>query len=159
MKPIALISLLIAGLLAVGCPSGSPSGQSTTEPKAVVDVSKAYFREVRWRLPEREAEYLYLLDRYSFLRLHREEMLKTLEVVETAETDSVAVGFVRYSIGATVYRDAVWMRRVDGQWRATWSQYFSGYEKDPFGDGKPDGAKALIKRVSDWNEESPKAWW
>jgi len=86
-------------------------------------------------------------------------MLQTLEVVETAETDNVAVGFVRYSIGATIYRDAVWMRRIDGQWQPAWNQYFSEYEDDPFGDGKPDNAKALIKRVSEWEKQSPKSWW
>jgi hypothetical protein len=160
MKHVTLATLMIVGtLMGGGCSAGSRPG-SNADPKTVADVSRAYLGDVRWRLPGRETEdFAYLLDRPNFLRLHRGEMLKTLEVVDTAETSNVAVSFVRYSIAATVYRDAVWMRKVDGQWRATLNQYFSGYEKDPFGDGKPEEAKALMKRVSDWKDESPKAWW
>jgi hypothetical protein len=89
-----------------GCSAGSRPGKLNTEPKSVADLSKAYLGDVRWRLPEHDAEdYACLVDRPNFLRLHREEMLKTLEVVETAETANVAVGFVRYSIGATVVRE------------------------------------------------------
>jgi hypothetical protein len=160
MKHIGLVSLLVIGLLGASCSSGSGSVKSSAEPKTLPDLAKAYLGEVRWRLPGRDAEdYAYLLDRPTFLRLHRDEMIKTLEVVETPETPNVAVAFVRYSIGATVYREAVWMRRIEGQWRATLGQYFSDYEKDPFGDGKPDEAKALIKRVTDWKGQSPKSWW
>ena len=159
MKIVVLVSLLATGVLMGSCTSGSGSGQLNSA-KDVASLSKAYFREVRWRLPERDTkDYAYLLDRPNFLRRHRDEMLQTLEVVETAETDNVAVGFVRYSIGATIYRDAVWMRRIDGQWQPAWNQYFSEYEDDPFGDGKPDNAKALIKRVSEWEKQSPKSWW
>jgi len=66
---------------------------------------------------------------------------------------------VRYSIGATIYHDSVWMRKVDGKWRPAWNQYLSEYADDPFDDQKPDEAKALIKRVSDWEKQAPKAWW
>jgi hypothetical protein len=159
MKRVALAFLMTAGSLIVGCSTGSRPSTLNGELRTVADLSKAYLADLRWRLPDRDRDYLYLVDRNSFLRLHRDEMLKTLEVVEAVETTNVAVGFVRYSIGATVYRDAVWMRKVDGQWRASSSQYFSDYEKDPFGDGKPEEAKALIKRVSNWKDESPKAWW
>jgi hypothetical protein len=159
MKLVALAFLIAVGTAMEGCSDAPRTSTPNSEPRTVADLSRVYLGDVRWRLPDRDRDYLYLIDRNNFLRLHRDEMLKTLEVVETAETSNVAVGFVRYSIGATVYRDAIWMRKVDGQWRATLTQYFSDYEKDPFGDGKPEEAKVLIKRVSDWRGESPKAWW
>lgn len=146
--------------LMTGCSASPASGPSGANPTDVADLSKAYFREVRWRLPEGGAEqFEYMLDRPNFVRQHRDEMLKTLEVVDTVQTQNIAVGFVRYSIGATTYHDSVWMRKIDGQWRPAWNQYFSEYADDPFGDLKPDDANALIKRVSDGEKEAPKAWW
>jgi hypothetical protein len=87
MKRIALTFLIAVGLLMWGCSAGSRLGKLQAEPKSVAELSRAYLGDVRWRLPERNAEdYAYLVDRPNFLRLHRYEMLKTLEVVETAET-------------------------------------------------------------------------
>ena len=92
------------------------------------------------------------------MRQHRDEMLRTLEVVETAELDSMAASFTRYSIGANIYRKVVWLRKVDGQWRVSQKTYFSEYSDDPGADWKSEKAKALLSRVKDWEEKS-KAWW
>jgi len=156
---IFCLTLVATALLPIGCKSNA-SSPTSSDSKNIPEITKQYYREIRWGLPEDSfAKHAYQLDRYAFLRLHREEMLKTLEVVDTSQTDNIAVAFIRYSIGSTVYRDAVWMRKVDGRWLVCWKQYFSDYGDDPFGDGKPDAAKAVIKRVNEWEQESPKEWW
>jgi hypothetical protein len=124
------------------------------------ELTTRYFAEFAWGVVEdpRLNPALSLLDRVEFLRIHRDEMVKSLEVVEIVETEKIAVALVRYSIGLSVYRDRVWMRRVDGRWFASVA-YFSEYAEDPFGDGKPDEAKALIKRVEAWEKASAEKWW
>ena len=118
-----------------------------------------YLAEVRWRLPEPEYEnYSTILDQYAFVRQHRDEMLRTLEIVEVVETEKMGAAFVRYSVGAHIYRKGIWMRKVDGSWRVLLTQYISSFGDDPFRDGKPQEAKKLIKRVEEWEKDSEN-WW
>ena len=164
---LGFLPLVVAALsVTLGCsdsrvPSADASHrQAAQAPTSLTDLVGTYFKDAAWRLPDAdEAEYAFLFDRPHFLRKHRDEMLKTLEVVETVETEKLAVSFVRYSVGTTVYRDSVWMRKFDGRWLISANQYFSEYGDDPFGDGKPDQAKALIKRVDAWEKETANKWW
>jgi hypothetical protein len=86
-------------------------------------------------------------------------MIRTLEIVETAQTDKVAVAFVRYSIGAHIYRDVASLRKIDGEWRLQFFRHFNGSSDDPFGDGKGDRAKAIIKRADEWRESNKEEWY
>ncbi len=149
--PVLLIVLIAA------C-SSAPRTISVSSSMTPDQLVRTYFRDVEWRLPE--PEYMYMTsiyDRVAFVQAHRDEMLKTLEVVETKESANIGVAFIRYSVGTKMYRKGIWMRKVDGNWRVCQSQYFSTYGDDPFKDGKPDDAKKLIERVDEW-EKGANEW-
>jgi hypothetical protein len=156
---IALLFACAVSFTACSREKSSSDNQQPQEPAEIRDLVRMYFTDAAWRLPEPEYAYFSnIFDHQAFLRAHRDEMLKTLEIVDVTQTDKIAVAFVRYSVGSNVYREGVWMRRVDGRWRVCSSQYFSSFGDDPFNDGKPDEAKKLIKRLDDW-EKDAKTWW
>jgi hypothetical protein len=74
-------------------------------------------------------------------------MLRALNVAETVELEGIGVCFVRYSVGGNVYREARWLRKIDGAWFICSREYFSSYADDPFEDGNQQRAKKLIERV------------
>jgi hypothetical protein len=156
---LMLIAFMMLDL--INCSTAqAPAGRVTyAVPKSPVDLVKQYYRDVAWRLPERPFEYAYIYDSANFLLKHRDEMLQTLNVAETVEVETLGVCFVRYSVGGNVYRDARWIRKIDGDWFICAREYFSSYADDPFGDGNPQHAKKLIERVDAWNKDSSPKWW
>lgn len=160
-RSAALPMLCLAVLLASGCSRSSSSianshSINTSTPQ---ETAKSYVREFEWRLPEPEYAYLIdLQDRMLFLKAHRDEMVKTLEAVDFADDGNIGVAFMRYTVGSKVYRESIWMRKMDAKWTASSRQYYSTISDDPFGDGKPADAKKLISRADEW-EKDAKEWW
>ncbi|MGI8600219.1 MAG: hypothetical protein ACR2KB_13275 [Chitinophagaceae bacterium] len=96
--------------------------------------------------------------RYYFLKKHKDEVLKTLEVVEEVEVQKdVVLIFYRYSIGTDIVKQTIYMRKIDGKY-LPYSKYYSSYEDDPFKNGKPDEGKALLKKAEEW-EKNENIWW
>jgi hypothetical protein len=160
MKPLLLLAVLGA-LMSTSCSNIHESAGAAVSypvPKVPAELVKEYYRQVKWRLPEPQEAYAYLLDEPNFLRRHREEMLRTLEIAETVETEKVGVCFVRYSIGSDIYREVTWLRKLEGAWFVCERQYVSSYGDDPLKDGKPDRAKELIKRTEEWEKNSKERW-
>jgi hypothetical protein len=160
MRTALFSTTILALALCVSCSDTTEAGHSPYSiPRDRAELVKQYYREVVWRLPEKRYEFLFLLDGPTFIAKHREEMLKTLEVVETVEADTLAACFVRYSVGGSIYRQVQWLHRIDGDWRVSQKSYFSSLADDPFNDGNPDRAKNLLKRVVQWEKDSAPIWW
>lgn len=99
-----------------------------------------------------------IVDRWLLWDQCRDELLKTLEIAEILEADEFALVLFRYSVGADVYRDSTWIRRIDGSWYVS-PRYVSAYDDDPLGDDNPVRAKALAEKAEKWEKESaPKPW-
>ncbi len=96
--------------------------------------------------------------RHYFLKKHRDEVIKTLEIVEEVEVQKdVVLIFYRYSIGTDIVKQTTYMRKIDGKY-LPYNKYYSSYDDDPFQNGKGDEGKALIKKAGEW-EENEKIWW
>jgi len=160
-KHAALFVAAVSALVGAGCSGTAPSAHQIeySVPKQPAELVKQYYRDVDWRLPEKKYEFLFLLDGPTFIAKHRDAMLKTLEVVETAEVETIAASFVRYSIGGNIYRQVKWLRKVDGTWYVSQRAYYSSYGDDPFKDGNPERAKQLLKRTDQWEKDSAPIWW
>jgi hypothetical protein len=96
--------------------------------------------------------------RAYFVRKHRDEVLKTLEIVEEIEVQKdVVLIFYRYSIGTDIAKKTQYMRKMDGVY-VPYSKYFSSYDIDPFKNGKPEEGKALLKKAEAW-DDNENIWW
>ena len=66
----------------------------------------------------------------AYANFHKDEIFKTLEVVETSESGRYGIAFYRYSIGTNTVRRAIWCGKFNGEWY--WVQYINdadGYDK------------------------------
>jgi len=93
--------------------------------------------------------------------LHRDEILKTLEIVETLEEGPFAYVMYRYSVGATICRDAHSFMQVEGSWFLVNIPYFSErtpLEADVFRTHQDFLAQAQDK-ASQWTEKQSACWW
>jgi hypothetical protein len=96
--------------------------------------------------------------RIYYLRKHKDEVLKMLEVVEEVEVEKdVFLVFYKYSIGTETAKGTNYMRKVDGLY-IPYSKYYSSYSDDPFKNGKGEEAKALLKKSDEWSSNE-NIWW
>lgn len=96
----------------------------------------------------------------SYIYNHKDEILKTLEIVEVdtiPDKDFVLV-FYRYSIGSEIVHAYNYMKKLDGKY-FLYYRYFSSYEGDPFKNGRGTEGKALLKKLDDWTEADKNIWW
>ncbi len=102
-----------------------------------------------------------LFDDAQFFRAHREEIKKTLEVVEVMENGNLAIAFVRYSIGSDLYREVKWLRKVDSSWTINLGYYskYTDEEDDPVLKGKMDWLKKVIDKKDAWERDNEPIWW
>ena len=98
-------------------------------------------------------------DRGALLDLHGEEIRRTFDVASVLLGDSVAVALIRYSIGARVYHDTHWLRRVGPGWHPTADLSARRNERDPFADGDSTHARAVIDSAATWLKEGAPRWW
>ena len=101
-----------------------------------------------------------LTDKAYFNSKHKDEILKTIEVVEkdTIPGKDIVLVFYRYSVGADIVHATSYMKQIDGKWYIH-SKYYSSYDDDPFKNGKPTEGKALLDKSSKWEDESKDIWW
>jgi|GEM_PF-6434602 len=60
---------------------------------------------------------------------HRSEIIKTLEVVSVKPRNSYALALVRYSIADKIFREGVWLKKVNDKWCIV--PYLRLYEPEP----------------------------
>ena len=154
-----LFVLAVALLLFVGC---NQNGAVMTErPLASVDnrsmesLAVGYLKNI-W-IPVAPANPLY--DKYEFYRVHRPEILETLEVADSLAVADKGVVLVRYSLGGDIYRSAIWMRKMKDHWFISLrlSEYSEEYEQ--YDDETKKRADIVMEKARKWDEEGKDAWW
>lgn len=95
-----------------------------------------------------------IFDLSYFYRHNRNEISKTLEIVDVVECQRIGVAFMRYSIGTDIFREVVWFKKINDKWTICLSPSFYAFSDDPFLDGKPERAKEIIERAEKWKNES-----
>ena len=153
---IWLLTLLLAPSLALSaCQDSVPGGAAAPGDATVLAGST----------PEETVQNIY---RYNFDRpdlalaydeevydwQNRDEILRTLEVVEVDTLQDRAAVFVRWSVGPKVYRGGHMLRRVGDVWTLTNDRrtYFSEYDEEKW---RSDSVAVFDKRLEDWIKESP----
>jgi hypothetical protein len=106
------------------------------------------------------SEQVQIHDRAVFQAKHKDEILKTIEVVQkdSIPGKDIVLVYYRYSVGADIVRSTSYMKQIDGKWYVH-SKYYSSYEDDPFGNGKGEEGKKILKKAEDWEKESNEIWW
>ena len=94
-----------------------------------------------------------------FWDTYREEILRTLEIVELNEENNIGIAFIRYSIGTKVFRTTEWLKKYDGKYWCS-GVLISSYNFDDY--GSPQGfeswLKSMERKESKWNAESAKRY-
>ncbi len=94
----------------------------------------------------------------AFLRKNQNEIIKTLEVLEEVEAEKdVSIVFYRYSVGTTMVKNTMYLRKMDHLFYP-YFKYYSKYDNDPFHDGKGETAKKLLDKAEEW-KSGDKIWW
>jgi len=128
----------------------SNSDQSTMKGTLEKYLDYFYMREMNEQLTD---------DGY-FYSIHKDEIHKTLEIVEKDSIpgkDFILV-FFRYSVGAEVAHRSFYLKQIDGKWFIHTS-YYSSYQDDPYKNGKPEEAKKMLAKVEDWEKGDDNIWW
>jgi hypothetical protein len=95
---------------------------------------------------------------YYYARKHKDELLKTMEVVEEVEVQKdIVLIFYRFSIGTEIVKKTSYMKKMDGLY-LPYYKYYSRISDDPFNNGKPEEAKVLLEKADNW-EENDNIWW
>lgn len=106
------------------------------------------------------SEQIQIQDKAAFQAKHKDEILKTIEVVQkdSIPGKNIILVYYRYSVGADIVRNTNYMKQIDGKWYIH-SKYYSSYDDDPFGNGKGEEGKKIIKKADEWEKESKDIWW
>jgi len=155
-----MLLAFLACAFATGCEeagSDVSSSASVVESATMNEAADAFVANVWSAGPGNPIVF----DGQKFFADNREEIRATLEIVDTLTVGDLGVALVRYSLGTDVYRSAVWMRKMDGLWWPSGSQYFSEYsdDYDALSEDMQQRADSVITKVDAWKEESKKAWW
>jgi len=85
----------------------------------------------------------------AYFRFHKDEIFKTLEVVETSESGDYGIAFYRYSIGTNIVRRAIWCGKVNGEWY--WVPYtIDGYDKPT----DEEWYEKMMEKKGEWEKGS-----
>ena len=100
-----------------------------------------------------------LEDNAYFYRINRAEILNNLEIVELVEKENVAIAFIRYSVGTKIFRDAIWLRKVENKYWYIIS-YVSKYtaEDDSYLKDKMEWVEEMLEKENNWEENSAEKW-
>jgi len=115
------------------------------------------------KLVKKYYEILYSWSQFEdvayFYRTNRTEILKNLEIVELIENENVAIAFIRFSVGTSVYRNALWFRKIENKY---WYiiNYVSKYnaEDDNYLKDKMEWVEKMIDKEDKWEENSASMW-
>ena len=88
----------------------------------------------------------------AFWRIHAEEIAKSFEIVSTNTQDNYILGLVRYSVADKVFRDSIWIKKVDGMWY--FAGYVSTYDPNPEVKLHLDWFKSAEEKKEAWEKES-----
>lgn len=134
--------------------------QVSIEPDTTVEGTLRLFFENR--ITNLPAIY-YLQDENYFFKVNKEEILRTLEIVEKVfiEGTDLCVVFYRYSIGTQFKRGTRYFRQVNGRWTIHdgFYHYSEYYTTDPFNNGRGLEAKRLLEKIDEWEDNPDEVWW
>ena len=121
-------------------------------------LTKVYFSN-RYHFSELEGlDDLY--DCSYFYQKNKDEILRTLEIVDKKELYNNAAVFVRYSIGTEFYREVVWFRKVGKVWKPRLNQFVSQYnDKYNLAGENTESAQQLIGRAEEWEKDGKDRYW
>lgn len=105
-------------------------------------------------------EQVRLTDKAYFTAKHKNEILKTIEVVEkdTIPGKDFILVFYRYSVGADIVHETAYMKQINSKWYIH-PAYYSSYDDDPFKNGKGVEGKALLDKADKWEKADENIWW
>jgi len=143
--------------------SGSPS----TSSENLVVIKKAKAQNTIEGTLKSSMEYdfqfskqVQLTDKALFLSKHKDEILKSIQVVEkvTISGKDFFLVFYKYSVGADVVHETCYMKEIDGKWYIH-PGYYASYDEDPFKNGKGAEGKAILDKVDKWKKDDENIWW
>lgn len=152
MKKIILLSLSI--LLFTAC-----SDIKNTAPS--IDQSSPE------TLLKGQYEYIYTQQNFpvvdagpAYQRMHKDEVLKTMEVVDKIDIpgQNITAVLYRFSIGSETVHESTYMKKINDKWYL-YQKYFSSYDDDPFKNNDGTKGKEILKKIDDWTKETTNVWW
>ncbi len=157
---------LMMGLVVTGCDEGTTASSAPAKHLVAADLEAA--RTVKGAVRMLVASWLtpFTVDEIpsatGWHRLsNRDELLRTLEVVEVLEEHPFARALYQYSIGSTVCRKTITMQLVDGFWLSASIPYFSEYS--PYEKrihlNHQDFLQNAQERAAEWVDKQPSCWW
>ncbi|MGG9972537.1 hypothetical protein ACQ33O_12155 [Ferruginibacter sp. SUN002] len=105
-------------------------------------------------------EQIQLQDKSAFIAKHKDEILKTLQIVDkdSIPGKDIVLVFYKYSVGKDTVKLSTYMKPIDGKWYIH-SKYYSSYDDDPFENGKGEEAKKLLLKSDEWVRNNKDIWW
>ena len=100
----------------------------------------------------------FLIDESAFWNMHGDEILKTVEVVEVNEQNGVAVAFKRHTIGAKVFRQHLWLRKVENKWFVIPFVSEHGDKDETWYKARSEWMASQFKKIKDWEHDSATKW-
>ncbi len=154
---------VVVSLLIFGCQRGDNSAvaaeSDSVDTLAVAQgksMRAATFDHFRLAYADMEEGHAWA-DQQYFVIKNRDEILGTLEVVDTMAVDQFGLSLVRYSLGPDVYRSAIWLRKIDDTWLSMYSEFGDDYTRlDP---ESQEQLNAMVEKADLWLKESKFAWW
>lgn len=149
-----LVIIFLSTVLLIGCKTET---QIDAKPPELVkyqtpqELIKKYYEILySWSQVEDEA---------YFYRTNRKEILNNLEIVEVIENENVAIAFIRFSVGTNIYRNALWLRKVENKYWYLIS-YVSKYtaEDDNNLKDKIEWVEKMVEKKEKWEENSSAKW-
>jgi len=147
--------------------SCNQSSQPSMTPNDLVVIKKAQAQNTIEGTLKASMEYdfqfsdqVQLTDKAQFASKHKDEILKSIQVVEKATIpgkDFILV-FYKYSVGADVAHETIYMKQIDGKWYVH-SGYYASYDEDPFKNGNGTEGKALLEKADKWKKDDDNIWW
>lgn len=148
-----LLLLAIGAIIIQSC--GAKAGENNGQPFQAGKTPLSTLKEIFSRTLSNPDNYD---AKYYFLKKHKEEVLKSLEVVEEVEVKKeVALVFYKYNVGAETAKGTMYFRKMDNLY-IPYSVYFSSYQDDPFKNGKPEEGKRVLEKKDEW-EKNENVWW
>lgn len=167
MKKHLLYFTIITGILFSLSSCRNPKAPETKDPKSSLaqvnedqsSIEGALRLFFDYRFNEDEGKPI-VYDRVYFYKLHRDEIRKTIEIVEkdTIPGKDFILVFFRYSVGADVAHSTLYMKKLDNNWYIH-TGYYSSLDEDPFDNGKGAEGRELLKKSDEWEKGDDKLWW
>lgn len=153
MKYLSLVLLSLAIL--VGCDKGPDVKPAVrfTFPSSITEAIVS----LRFDYKESDLPHMAALAYYTYT--HKDEAIKSLQVVDSMRVENLWLVFYKYSINGRDYQHADWFLNIKGKYFYA-GLYISEYNaSDNFESENVDVVKALVKKADAWEAKSEKRWW